>query len=358
MKKLDTYIGIRFLTTVLVTFLLLILVSIAGDMTEKMDDILENNVPGKEVIKYIFNFIPYILSLLASLFVLISTIFFTSRLANRSEIIAMMNGGVNFYRLLVPYLVASTLIAVVFFFINHYSLPNSEKGRVKFDQVYVKKKTEQAHASNVHIQTAPDEFVYLRMYNNKTNNGHKFELDRFNGIDLVYNLKAQAVEYVDSTASWLLVNYVERSFNAENETFEEGSKKTIKVDLVPNDLYSQIEQRTTMTTPKLNKQITRLKAKGSDKVAYFQVEKHRRTALPVSIIILTVIGVSIASRKVRGGIGLHLAFGLVIGSVYWLSTHFAKTVAEGAGVPSEFTIWVPNIFFGIVALLLVLKAQK
>ena len=327
-------------------------------MSEKMDEILENDVPTNEVLNYLINFIPYILSLLASLFVLISAIFFTSRLANRSEIIAAMSGGVNFYRLLVPYIAAASFIALIFYLGNHYLLPNSEKERVRFEQVYINEREVPTQVSNIHINTAEEEVVYMRTFNRNNNTGYKFEWERFNHNDMIYKLKAQTVKYIDSTSNWLVINYIERTFDGENETFIKGNEKVIDVNMVPNDLVENIDSRSTMTTPRLNKQIARLKAKGSDKVAYFVVEKHRRTALPVSIIILTVIGVAISSRKVRGGIGLHLTAGLAIGAVYWLSTHFAKTVAEGAGLPSALTIWVPNIFFGIVALFLISRAQK
>jgi len=334
------------------------MISIVINMTENIDEFIENNAKAKDIFIYYLTFIPSILSLLAPLFLFISVIFFTSRLAARSEIIAAINGGISFYRLLVPYLVAAFLVAALFFMSNHYLLPRSNQFLLEFDQKYLNPDKVRSQVSNLHFQTGEDELVYVSTFNFRNNVGYKFQLEQFENKKITYKIRAKSLIWTDSTSTWTVKDYIERFLGEETERLQKGKEKEITIDLIPDDFRMLVDNREKLPTPELNKQIEREIRKGSDNVQFFRVEKHKRTAIPVSIIILTLIGVSIASRKSRGGIGIHLVIGLLISALYVLAMNFAETAAENSGISSAISVWIPNIIFSILALWLLFKAQK
>lgn len=365
LKILDRYIGLRFFLTFLFIISLLIMISIVIDLTENLDNMIDHNAPAGPIIQYYVNFIPWIMSLLAPLFVFISVIFFTSRLTENSEIIAMISGGVNFYRLLLPYLVASLLIAGFFLFSNHYLLPRSNNAKIEFEDTWLGKGGKKnAGISNVHMQLSDGQIIYVRRFSSVKNTAHGVSLQRFEGNDVVNQITARTMEYVDSLAQWEMKDVLERTIQGDQENLIKTPKKLFTLDLVPNDFefINNVDivkgARETMTTKQLNKQIKRERSKGSNILQYFLIEKNKRTAIPVSIIIFTIMGVAISSRKVRGGIGIHLAFGLLLSAVYVLMLNFSETVSETTPIPARISIWLPNIIFAVITLILVLRAQK
>ncbi len=365
MKILDRYIGVRFLLTFFFILSILIAVSIVIDLTENLDNMIEHNAPAGPIIQYYINFIPWITSLLAPLFVFISVIFFTSRLTNNSEIIAMISGGVNFYRLLLPYLVAATFIAVLFYWSNHYFLPKSNQAKIEFEDTWLGKGGgKSSMIRNVHMQLNDSQIIYVRNFSRTTNTGNNVSIETFKGNDVINKLNIRSMKWVDSLSQWNLSDIKERTIQPESEQLDQRKTDLIDLDLVPNDFEFMNnvdivkDARESMTTKELNHQIKREKKKGSSILQYFQIEKNKRTALPVSIIIFTVMGVAISSRKLRGGIGIHLAFGLLLSSVFVLMLNFSETLSETTPLPSVISIWLPNAIFLFITIILVLRAQK
>ena len=358
MKQLDKYLGGRFLATFFFIMGLLLLISIVVDLTENLDDMLDEQTPASPIINYYLDFIPWISSLLAPLFVFISVIFFTSRLTNNSEIIAMISGGVSFYRLLLPYIGAGLLIAILFFFPNHFWLPKSNADILAFKQEHLGKNEQIGESRNIHIQLDSSRILYLRSFNKRTQRGYGLELEHFDGKDVTYKLKSNSVEWIDSTQNWIAKRYTERFVQQDGEELKQGKDKILDIDLIPQDFVIIKRQWTTLPTPQLNKAIKREKQKGSNLVKFYQVEKNKRTSTPVAILIFTLMGVAIASRKVRGGTGIHLAIGILISAIFVLLLNFSETIAQNTAVSPVLSVWMPNIIFAIVAAVLVFKAQK
>lgn len=358
MKLLDRYIGGRFLATFFFIISLLLLVSIVIDLTENLDNMLEQDTPPVPIINYYLDFSPWILSILAPLFVFISVIFFTSRLTNNSEIIATISGGVSFYRLLVPYLVAALIIATLFFLTNHFWLPKANGDIIQFKQEYLGKDERLNESRNIHIQLDKERILYLRSFNIETQKGYTLEIESFDGNDVTYKIKARTIEWIDSTQVWKLDGVTERFIEENSEELKSSRTKEIELPVLPQDFVVIEKQWTTLKTPRLNREIKRERQKGSNYVKYYLVEKHKRTSTPVAIIIFTIMGVAIASRKVRGGTGIHLAIGLLLSAVFVLLLNFSETFAENTAISPVLSVWMPNIIFAVVTIILLWRAQK
>jgi len=365
LKILDKYLGGRFVVTFFFIIGLLVLISIVIDLTENLDDMLESSAPAKPIIIYYLNFIPWILSILAPLFVFISVIFFTSRLTNNSEIIATISGGVSFYRLLVPFMVAATFLGTLFFFSNHYLLPKSNKQKIDFEQEWLGDAAKIGNnVNNIHMKLDENQILYVRSYSRSANIGYEAHLETFDGNSVIEKWKARSIEWIDSLQKWELKGVDTRKITDNNEVLTSEREKILELDLVPQD-FAYMDNidivknvRETLTTPELNRQIVRERKKGSSLVQYFLIEKNKRTATPVSILIFTVMGVSISSRKTRGGTGIHLAFGLLLSAIFVVLLNFSETISETSEIPAMLSIWLPNILFAAITIILVLRAQK
>ena len=358
MKIIDKYIGGRFLTTFFYIITLLLLISIVIDLTENIDNFIEEDAPTIPIINYYLDFTPWILSLLAPLFVFISVIFFTSRLTNNSEIIATISGGVSFYRLLMPYAVSALIIAVLFFFTNHFWLPKANADIIQFKQVHLGKTERLNESNNIHIQLDNDRILYLRSFNVESNKGYNLEIETFDDKSVEYKIKARTIEWVDSTEMWQLEGVTERYNYNNREELNTSRTKEIELPILPQDFVVIEKQWSTLKTPQLNKAIKRERQKGSNYVKYYTVEKHKRTSTPVAIIIFTIMGVAIASRKVRGGTGIHLATGLLLSAVFILLLNFSETFAQNTAISPVLSVWMPNIIFATVTIILLWRAQK
>lgn len=365
MKILDKYIGGRFLVTFFFIITLLIMISIVIDLTDNLDNMLENNAPAMPIIGYYLNFIPWIMSLLAPLFVFISVIFFTSRLTNNSEIIASISGGVSFYRLLMPYTVAALIIGGLFFFSNHYLLPKSNQQKIEFEQKWLGKSKKVGNSvNNVHMKLDDNKILYVKNFSRTNQTGYEVHIETFEGNDVVEKWKARSMKWIDSLQKWELQNTDIRVITGDTEKLSNQRKKMIEIDLVPEDFEYMDnidivkDARQSLTTPELNKQIVRERKKGSSLTQYFVIEKNKRTATPVSILIFTIMGVSIASRKSRGGTGIHLAFGLLLSAIFVVLLNFSETISETSNIPPVLSIWMPNIIFALITIVLVARAQK
>ena len=361
LKKLDQYIIRKFLSTFFFTVLIFTMISGIIDFSEKVEKFIEEPITKREIyIDYYPNFLLYIDGLLWPLFTLIAVIFFTSRMAYNSEIISIFNAGVSFPRLMRPYIIAATLISGLHLVGNHYYIPKGNKTRLDIVHTYIWRDNDKGKTQDVHMFLSPDTKVYINYYRKRDSTARKFRLEKFKDNQLVYMLKANTAEWMGAPDKWKLRNYEIRTFNGMEEGLILGRGKEIDTTLAltPADFVDYKEQHTMMTTAELRAYISSQKARGVGNTQKYEIELHRRTAEPFTIYILTIIGMSIAARKVRGGIGLHLAMGIGIGALYIFFSRFAIVFATGQAIPVLLGIWLPNIVFSVVALVLARNAQK
>jgi len=357
MKKLDRYIIRKYLSTFLFTCLLFSAVAIAIDFSEKLDDYRE---PGwQEVIfDYYLNFIPFINWQLFPIYTLITVIFFTGRLANNSEIIAILNAGVSFRRLAVPYLLCATLIASIHYLGNHRWVPDANKTRVAFENTYVWKNNFESRTTNIHRFTDIDEKIYIQRFNVADSTARHFSVERFNNQDLIYRLVASSARWDAKEQKWQLNNITERTWNGMEETISNERSMLVDLRIGPGDIIRRDNLRETMTTRELLDFIEQEERRGAGNLEGFWVERYRRTSDAFMVYILTLIGLSISSRKVRGGMGMHLAIGFALGGLYVFISRFSHVFATFGGLDPAIGVWMPNILFMGVVVALMIKAQK
>jgi len=356
-KKLDWYIIKKFLGTFFFTVLLFMVVSVVIDFSEKVDDFVEKDVPTDKVIfEYYVNFIPFISFMLFPIFVFIAVIFFTSKLASRSEIVAAYGTGVSFYRiLLVPYMLCAMLLTGFQLYANHYWVPRANERLLNFDNTYLSKNYYHKNR-NIHFQIAKDEYVYLENYNVKDSTGYKFALEKMRNKKLVYKMRADKIKW--KTDHWEITNYYKRHINGLDEKIIEGEKMDTVLALFPEDFGKTEQNKEMMITPKLKKYIAKERSRGVSGLALFEVEVNRRSAVPFATILLTIMGYAIASRKMRGGMGLHLAFGAGLSASFVMLQQFSQTFSIKGGLDPIIGSWMPNIIFGIICIYLLKIAQK
>ncbi|MBS1782616.1 MAG: LptF/LptG family permease [Bacteroidetes bacterium] len=358
MKKLDWYILKKFLGTFLYAIIILAVITAVIDYSEKVDDFVKNKAPGLAVLNYYKNFIPYMVAFLFPLFIFIATIFFTSKLAYKSEIIAILASGVSYPRFLRPYLIGSIFLCIVSLVANHWIVPEANKQRLAFEDRYVHEAMV-ASDRNVHLRLSPTLYVYLQSYDYLNNTGYRFTEEHIVGTELKEKIMAEKVSYDTKSKTWTLSNVVIRRNDGLKESLEFVPElKRHYESFSPADLREDNDVMTAMTTPHLNRVIAREKLRGRESLNNYYVEKHRRTAQPFAGIILTIIGVTIASKKVRGGSGLHLALGISISAMYIMAIQFTSTFSTKAGLNPLVAVWIPNLIFGSIALILYRRQIK
>ncbi len=359
MKILDKYIIGKFLGTFVFTILMFIMVAVVIDLVEHMDDFIDKEAPTNLIIsEYYVNFIPHIIFLLFPLFVFIAVIFFTSQLASRSEIVATLAGGISFYRLLFgPYLFAAAILVALQLYANHYVVPDANKTRLDFESQYMKRR-KIATNKNVHMQIAPNQFIYMESFVYKDSVGRKFTLEKLGDDGLVEKLSARRIEWKGKTQKWKLRNFVHRSINGLDENITTGVEKDTTFQFVPADLKSQVRLKEAMTRTELLSHIDKEKTRGAPNVEFYEVEHHKRSSVPFATFILTTIALAVASRKTRGGMGLHLFIGIAISCAYIIFMQFSTTFATNGNLSPLLSVWIPNIVFGLLAFILVLRAPK
>jgi len=362
MKKLDKYIFKKYITTFLFVVLIFTMIAVIIDFSEKVENFVEEDCTISEItIDYYLGFIPYINSLLLPLYALISVIFFTSRMANNSEIISILNAGVSFNRLLVPYMSAALLIVCFHLVANHFIVPIGNKSRLDFEHTYIWKHSDKGKTNKVHMFLGDNKKVFIRYFNKKEKVGHDFRIESFSPEGkLISYLEAKECRWQNDKENWRLKNYQIRSFNGMRETFLHNRNETIDttLNLIPEDFVRFTNQKEMMDSPALLKFIEAEKNRGLSNTKLFEIEYHRRTSDPITIFILTLIGVAVAARKVRGGMGMHLAIGIAVGAIYIFLSKFSVTFASNSNFPTILGVWIPNIIFGTIGLFLAARAQK
>jgi lipopolysaccharide export system permease protein len=358
LKKLDWYIIKKFLGTFFYAITLIIMIVIIFDLSEKVDNFIENKAPIYDILfVYYLNFIPYFINLFNPLFTFIAVIYFTSRLAFNTEIIAILSSGISFKRMLLPYFISAIFLAFLSIYLSNVLIPNANTKRIEFENTYIKTK-QQFRERNIHLQIRPGEFVFLESYNERINIGYKFSLEHITNGKLTYKLLAERAEWIDSIQTWSLRNYYQREIGELEENLTSGARKDTIIHLKPADFIQNIQDMETMNYRELERFIDNEKLKGSENIRFFLVEKHRRVAFPFATLVLTLIGVSLSSRKVRGGIGLHLGLGLLLSFTFILFMQISTTFATNGNLPAMLAVWIPNIVFAILGLYLMKTAPK
>ena len=357
MRKLDWYIFKKYIGTFFFAISLLIVVVIVFDVSENIDCFIKNNASLYEVVfHYYLPFIPYFIYLFIYLFTFISVVFFTSKMAGHTEIIAILSSGISFRRFLWPYIMAALLLVTCSFYLGNFLIPKMDSVRRVFKNQYMENLVKSSGA-NLHVQIGKDTYAYMSSFDVKRMTGYKFTLERFHDQVMEYKLSADRIDYDTVNDRWRIYNFVERTLVPE-ESIRVGKKIDTVLRMSPKDFYMVKEDFEEMDLIELNRYIKESKAKGADNVLPYEIEKHKRLASPAAIIILTVIGVSLASRKTRGGMGLNLGIGLGIAFSYILFLEFFRVFAV-SGIISPFLAgWLPNIIFATIGLFFLYKAPK
>ncbi len=358
MKKIDRYILTKFLGTFVFIMMLLLGITIVIDLSEKIDNFVEHNATFVSVVvDYQIYFIPYISSLIGPFFVLVAVIFFTSQLADRSEIIAILNSGTSFYRMLYPYFLGASILAFVFFLGNNYFIPYANMKRIAFERQFVSKPYEGLRYS-FHRAVTPGTIVYMENYKPMDGSAYNFSIDRFEKGKLVYKLMAERIDWIKEKKTWKLTNFYIRKFGANKQTIVKAAEADSAFSFTPDDFSFTAHNKEEMTTPELVEYIKEMYATGQPDIEFYEVERYRRTSSAFSIYILTLIGVSVASRKMRGGLGWHLVLGIALSAIYEIIMKFSITFATNASLPALVAVWIPNFLFAAMAIYLVRKAPK
>lgn len=361
LNRLDRYLIAKFLGTYFFSIILIISIAIVFDYNENIDKFTTNNAPLKGIVfDYYLNFVPYFSNLFSPLFVFISVIFFTSKLAENSEIIAMMSTGMSFERLMRPYMISAAIIALLSFVLGSYVIPQGSEKRLNFENIY-KKKQRANFAQNVQLQVDTGVIAFIEHFDGETKTGYRFSLDKFENKKLVSHLTASTIKYdtlADEQYHWKISNYTIREMKGMRERITSGSKLDSLIVMEPADFLETRNQQEILTNPELKVYIEKQKRRGLGNVKPFEVEYYKRYATPFASFILTTIGLSLSARKRKGGMGLYLGIGLALSASYILFQTISSTLAINADWPSALAVWLPNIIFTIIAFFLYKKAPR
>ncbi len=350
-RIVDKFIITKFLSAYF--FVMAILLTVIGviQITEKNQQILENNLSFGEVALYMLDFFPYIGNMITPITTFIAVVYVTAKMAGHSEIIALLSNGISFHRLMRSYLIGALIIAAVNFVFTGWIIPNSNKDRIAFEIQYFEKPY---HFSDrdIHIKVAPNSYFYLQQYNNQSQVGYKFTLETIEDHELLAKLSSQRIEWNADSQHWELRRWELRKFDGMEEYYDNGDYLDTTLNISPKDFDNDWRLFETLTINELNQHIELLKSRGADDVIVYEVEKYVRYTSPLTVLLLTFIGLFVSARKARGGTGFQIALGFLISFIYILFFWFSKTLAETGGMPPLIAIWVPNIVFTGVGFLL------
>ena len=358
-KLLDQYIIRKFMGTYFFAIMAIVVIVTVFDMTEKIDDFLQLHAPMDKIIfQYYFNFIPFFINQFSGLITFISVIFFTSKMAYNTEIVAILSSGVSFKRMMWPYFISSVLIALISLSLSLYIIPRASVKQFEFEAVYLKKGMRNNYEPQIYRQIGPNSVLSLTGYQNKSKSADFLAIETYDGGRIVSSLTARNVTFNPETRHWTAARYITRTFEGEREHLEKREGLDTLINLSADEIGKVNNHIRTLNIHELSRFIKEQKEKGSDLVAEFEVERQNRFAYPFSTFILTLIGVSLSSRKVRGGTGLHISVGIALCFSYILCMQFATEFAKGNVVPPFVAIWTPNVIFAFIAAYLYKRAPK
>lgn len=356
LSKLDRYIMKKFLGTFVFMLIMLMSIAIVFDLSEKLNDFIDQGAPWSEIIGiYYVNFFIFFGVQFSYMLNFISVIWFTSKMAGNTEIVPILSAGVSFNRFLKPYILSSIILVIWAVIMYNFVLPSSNKARLEFEEKYYRAKTSK---SNQHVQISQNEIVYFFNYNGVTHDIMNLTYENWKGDSLNYTLFASSAVGDSTSNEWRLVNYEIRLFGDFNDRVIKRARVDTILSFGLEDLVFRSNKIEAMNNKELNEFIESQKEKGSDSIPIFLIEKHKRWASPFAIIVLTVIGVSVASKKTRGGLGVNIALGLVICVLYIFAMQMTTVAAINVGFTPVLAVWLPNIIFTFVALFLLRVAPK
>ncbi len=348
MKILDKYLIKNLLLTFLFVLFILSIITLVIDYTEKINDYVEKKVPISEIAFYYCKFIPFLTVFLFPIFVFIAVIFFTTRLTTRSEVIAMLNSGMSYRRFLQPYVLTGIALSLCLLWLNNIAIPILNKGRIAFENKYIISNPNTTR-SDFHCRISPTEYIYVKGFNPTNKSGYNFAYEKIENNKLLYKLWSEQIQWDSAKKTWTLTTVQIRENLGNKETYTKQATLTRQFNFLPTDIYEVAEQKSAMTTPALQKFIDREKTKGNPGLNFLEVEKHRRSAASYSVLVLTIIGACISSKKVRGGSGIHLAIGIAISASYVVIQQFSTTFSTKGNLNPTLSVWIPNIIFTFVA---------
>jgi len=348
------------LGTFFLTITLMLAIAVVFDISEKIDDFIDEGATAGEIIwDYYLNFVIFYGNLFSAMIVFIATIFFTSRMAANTEIVAILTGGVSFRRMLWPYFVAATLLAGINWTLSNYVIPVTNVDRINFKRTYIDTK-EDSRFKSIHRQLIPGHIVYFESFNTRRNTGYLFSYEIFEGETLLSKLKSDFVRYDTVTGKWRLDNYVIRTIHPQTglEEIKQGSRLDTNLPMNPGEIVPKLYTIEMMNTPQLNAFIEAEKLRGSENVNFYLIEKYRRTSYPAATYVLVLIGLSLSSQKKRGGIGLNIAAGLLMGVIYIFLMQISTTFSTLGNLSPLLAVWIPNIIFSVIAIYMYFIAPK
>ncbi len=356
--KLDWYIIKKFLGTYFFSIAIIISIAVVFDIQEKIEDFIQNQAPLNEIIfAYYMNFIPYFANLFSSLFVFVAVIFFTSKMALNSEIIAIQASGISFNRFLRPYFIAAGVIALFSLVLIMYIIPEANKVRLDFENKYVQGQFVNRDR-DIHRQVRPGLFVYLESYNSRADIGYRFAMESIDNGILTSKMIADYIKWDTSVNKWSAHNYYIRKYDGPRETIEKGLKIDTLIYLIPDDFRRRVVEVERMNIKELEDFISQQKLQGAENIEFYLIQKYQRWAYPFSTFILTIMGVSIANRKRRGGIGVNIGIGLLLSFTYILFMQVSTTFSINSDVPPMLSVWIPNIIYAILCVFMYRRAAR
>ncbi len=363
MKILDWYIFKKFMVTFLFAILTITVIAVVIDTSEKTDDFVKSGLSfGGIITKYYFGFIPFIISMIFPLIVFIAVIFFTSKMAGRSETVAILAAGIPYNRMLRPYLMGALLLAAIMAWANAFVIPRANQIYSNFKSVYIDRNSSYQPGSggsrDFYFRSDSVSFVGIKYYDTVNKSASSFFLDRIHDNKVVYNLRADYIRWDTAAKKWRAENTVERKIDGLHETLTKHNSYLIDLNMRPNELRRDEYMKDKLSTPELLSFIRKEESRGTEGLNTYKVELYRRFATPVSVIILTLMGVAVAARKTRGGSGLHMAFGIVTAALFVVMDKFSTVFSTKGSFPPALAAWLPNIIFAVVAVFLYRNAPK
>ena len=361
LKKLDWYIIRRFLTTFFAAILFIIVIVIIFDLSEKIDDFVQREAPLRAIIfDYYLNFIPYFMNMYSPLFVFITVIFFTSRLTANSEVIAILSCGISYHRMMVPYLISAVFIALLSLCLSLFVIPHANVERIAFEQKYVRHYGKpESSGRDVHYKLNDSTFVYVESFSSWNNTAYNFTLEEMGGERLLSKLSAESAQWDSTSGSWKLKNWFIRDYgDGLKDNIRSGRQLDTTISLRVEDFYRNKRTVERLDRRELNELIKVQKGRGDKMVMYSEMEKHTRLALPFSAIILTIMGVSLSTKKRRGGTGWNIAIGLALGFSYVLFLKFSQMFVTTDMLSPAVALWLPNIIYTGIAAVIYRLAPK
>ena len=356
-KLIDWYIIKKYLGTFVFTLGIFTVITVVFDISEKLDDFLKNEVTTYNIVfQYYAGFIPFYLNFLSPLINFIAVIFFTAKMADQTEIVPILCGGASFNRFLRPYLIASTIIFLVSMGFNLFIIPETNRLMTTFENTFLK--NHENFKGNVHLQLDSNTYIFLESFDNTYNTGNRFSLEKFDGDKLKMKIMSDRISFDTVSRKWTIDNYTKRTVDGLKEKMTKGVKIDTVLDMRPIDFDARDNIYSAMNFWELNEKIKKEKIRGSGIMVNLELEKYKRWTYPFSAYVLTLIGVALSSRKVRGGVGLPLGFGILLSFVYILFIQFANVFALKGGLPPIIAVILPNLIFGLLGIYLAIKAPK